>query len=137
MGTKFNVYAYDNKPEVTVSLIEGAVSLSATECPDTSIEPGYSLTYHRADRKLYSNISDQLVTLWASNELRIENKSLAETARLLEGWYHLKFDVAPALKSAHYYTLTVRHESPAELLAAMQKIGKFQYRIDEQKVMIY
>ena len=136
-GTKFNVYAYDNKPEATVSLIEGSVSLSAAGCPNIRLEPGNSSVYSHADKKLYTKTSDRLVTLWAGNELRIEDKSLAETARLLESWYHLKVDVTPALQRTQHYTFTVRHESPAELLAAMQKIGKFRYRIDENKITIY
>ena len=136
-GTIFNVNAYDDKPEATVSLIEGSVSLVATGCAGMLLEPGFSATYHRANQRLFTNQSDEFVILWANKELRIEDKSLEETARLLEGWYHLKIEVAPALKSMHHFTLTVRHESPAELLAAMQKIAKFQYKIEEQKIVIY
>ena len=129
--------SYDNKPKATVSLIEGSVTLAATGCPETRIEPGYSIVYHHADQKLFTNKSDEFLTIWANNELRIEDKSLAETVRLLEGWYRMKINVSTSMKNAQYYTLTVRHESPAELLAAMQKIGKFQYKIDEQKITIF
>jgi ferric-dicitrate binding protein FerR (iron transport regulator) len=136
-GTKFNVNAYESKPAATVSFSAGSVSLSATGCSDIRLEPGYSITYRYADKQLSTNASDELVSLWANNELRIEDKSLEETARLLESWFHLKIEVAPALKSTHYYTLTARDETPVELLAAMQKIGKFKYRISEQKILIY
>ena len=136
-GTKFNVQAYDNKSQTSVSLIEGSVTLAVTGCPKTRLEPGSVAIYDRPGKTLAVNPCDPLATLWASNELRIEDKSLSETARLLESWYRIGFEVAPALKSSHYYTLTVRHESPAELLAVMQKIGKFQYKIEEQRITIY
>ena len=136
-GTKFNVQANRNKPQSTVSLLEGSVALDVTGCPTTRLEPGTVAIYDRQDKTLAVNPSNTLVTLWARNELRIEDKSLAEVARLLESWYQINIEVAPELKSSQFYTITVRHESPAELLAVMQKIGKFRYQIEEQKITIY
>ena len=136
-GTKFNVQSYDHKPQASVSLLEGSVTLAVTGSPKTRLEPGSVAIYDRQDKKLSVNPCDPLATLWASNELRIEDKSLFETARLLESWYRINIEVAPSLKSSHFYTITVRHESPAELLAVMQRIGKFQYKIEEQRITIF
>jgi ferric-dicitrate binding protein FerR (iron transport regulator) len=113
------------------------VSLAAVGCPNKNLEPGYTAVYDRTEKKLTLNPSDTLVTLWASNELHIEDKSLEETARLLENWYNIRIEVPSALKHAHYYTFTVRHESVADLLNIMQKIGKFQYKIGEHQIVIY
>ena len=137
-GTKFNIHAYDNKPQTSVSLLEGSVKVAVNDYPETQLEPGKSAVYDRTNQSLALKPCDPLATLWAANELRIEAKSLQETVRLLESWYHLKIEVAPAvLKNPIYYTFTVRHESPAELLAAMQKIGQFQYRFEENKLIIH
>jgi len=136
-GTKFNVQAYDNKAQTSVALIDGVVTVVADGHLDTHLEPGYSATYNRKNNKLVVSESDEYVSLWANKELRIENKSLEEAASLLEKWYQMKINVSPELKSGQYYTFTVWQESPAELLAAMQKIGNFKYKIEEQEIRIY
>ena len=136
-GTKFNVQAYDNQPETSVSLLEGSISFLADGCPVTRIEPGYTGVYNRQDKKLALNPSDTLVTVWANKELRIVDKSLEETVRLLESWYRVSIELAPELKSSHYFTLTVRHEAVDDLLTTMQKIAGFRFRTDEQKIVIY
>jgi len=136
-GTKFDIQDYDSQSQSNVALLEGSVSLTVTGYPCIRLKPGYTATYNQADKKLTLNPSDTLVALWANAELRVEGKSLAETALLLENWYHIRIEVAPALKNSHYYTFTLRHESVSELLAAMQKIGKFKYKINEQRIIIY
>jgi len=136
-GTRFNVQSFDNRPQASVSLLEGSVELRAEGMPVTLLEPGFVAAYDRRSKALDVSPRDALVALWASGELRIVEKSLSETALMLEHWYGISIEVAPELKSSQFYTLTARHESPAELLAVMQRIGRFQYRIDERGITIY
>ncbi len=138
LGTKFNVEAFDNRPVVKVALLEGSVSLSATDAPiDTVLDPGYTAIYARADKKMKIEPSDKMVTLWTNKELHIEDEPLEKVAELLERWYNIEIDVSPTLKDSHFYTFTVRNESPGELLIAMQKISKFKYKIMENCIEIY
>ena len=136
-GTKFNVQSCDDQPETTVTLLEGLVSLHSEGHPDLQLQPGNMAIYDRKSNEISVTPADPLTTLWASHELIIEDKSLEETALLLANWYHIRIDVAPSLKNTHYYTITVRHESVAELLKVMQKISKFNYKIEEKRILIY
>ena len=137
-GTKFNVQAYDNKTETSVSLLEGSISILADGLPDTRIEPGYTGVYNKNDRQFAMNKSETPIAIWANKELRIVDKSLEETVKLLENWYSVSIELAPTLKTSHYYfTVTVRHEAVDDILATMQKIAGFKYRIDEQIITLY
>lgn len=136
-GTKFNVQSYDDEPVTAVTLLEGSVSLGTTGHDDIHLKPGITAVYDKTNTTLTLNPSDPLATLWASRELHIEDKSLEETAQILEHWFRMRIEVAPALKNTHYYTFTVRHESVTDMLELMQRISKFNYKMEEQKIIIY
>ena len=136
-GTKFNVQSSDDAPETTVTLLEGSVSMLADGHPGVSLHPGAMAVYNHINNEISVSPADTLATLWARHELRIEEKSLEETAHLLANWYRMSIEVAPSLKNKHFYTITVRHESASELLEVMQKIAKFNYKIEENRILIY
>lgn len=82
LGTKFNVYAYETKDIVEMSLVEGSVDVTTSRPPYQSIrvKPNEKVVYNkRTGNLLHERTSNKMETAWINKEL--------VWAPLNEEWY--------------------------------------------------
>lgn len=110
-GTKFNVKAYKNNPEVKVTVTEGTVKFSETNVPlkETTIYAGEVATFDRdllvIKKQTLENLND---IAWKTLIMDFDNTVLQEVADILENTYHYKITVDPKVKGC---PITVHFEN--------------------------
>lgn len=110
-GTKFNVKAYADKPEVKVTVTEGTVKLYETDQPlhEASLSAGATGTYNRSAKVIEKQLSVNMNDLsWKTGIIDFQNTRLSEVAEVLMNTYHIQLEIDPAVQNC---LLTVRFEN--------------------------
>jgi len=138
LGTSFNVSSYSNEKDITVSLLEGSVSvMNATDGTQlAALSPGQKLSVNKYthDHKLTACNAD-MDGIWRHGKLRIDNDPLSEVIAKMERWYgvDIEFEGKP---SNERYWMTIKTESLTEILELINKITPINYQIKGEEVTI-
>ena len=106
-GTKFNVRTAADR-YVSVSLVEGSVSLDTGRGSRRLLRPGEIACYDPDTRKVVigrGNVA--MESCWAAGKLAFERQSLGEICHYMARWYDTEIHITPAL--AHNYAYTFHH----------------------------
>lgn len=110
-GTKFNIKAYKDTPEVKVTVTEGTVKFFETDQPlkETILNAGESGSYDRdlkaVTKQPLENLND---IAWKTLIMDFENTLLQEVADILQNTYHYKIILAPRIQKC---PITVHFEN--------------------------
>ncbi|WP_162996915.1 FecR family protein [Mucilaginibacter kameinonensis] len=90
LGTHFNVSAYVNDSNITVSLVEGKVQVDMNNDPSKRVilDPGKQMIYSKSDGQ--ARVTDFItedITGWKENKLVFNYDSWTDAAKKLSRWY--------------------------------------------------
>lgn len=139
LGTTFNVYAYENKDFLEMSLIEGAVRVTANHPPYKMIEvkPNEKVIYDKRTGKLnLKRTSNRIETAWLQKKMVFRHDKLQDVLNALERRFGVTFvtDNDKMLQDA--YTGIFDDESIDNILKVLQLHYGFQYKIDGTEIFI-
>ena len=91
LGTHFNINAYDDEPDTKVTLLEGAVKVSAAAAGPVMIFPGQQA---RVDNKIKVNkdVDLELVMAWKNGNFNFKNADVKAVMRQAERWYDIRVE---------------------------------------------
>ena len=90
LGTHFNVSAYANDANITVSLVQGKVQVDMNDDPSKRIilDPGKQMTYSKSDGQAHvTDFTTEDITGWKENKLVFNYDSWTDAAKKLSRWY--------------------------------------------------
>ncbi|SEW14982.1 FecR family protein [Chitinophaga arvensicola] len=88
LGTQFNINAYNDRPFVSTTLIQGKVSVSKNGHP-AILQPGEQALTDK-DTRVIKNIDVDKVMAWKNGMFNFEDVSLQEAMGEIERWYDVK-----------------------------------------------
>jgi ferric-dicitrate binding protein FerR (iron transport regulator) len=156
LGTVFNVKAYAGEENTEAVLISGTVEVQVkngkkgkiTLTPHEKIvvrnepeapvlkpgkpEPEVQLFPVRVNKA--DSTSDE--TQWTHNRIVFDNEKLQQIIPQLERWYNVQFELKTR-ENSRLYNGTFENDNLEDVLKALQVIGKFNYKIDKNRVIIY
>ncbi|MDR1718416.1 MAG: FecR family protein [Prevotella sp.] len=136
-GTSFDVSAYNDDREISVSLLEGKVVITdKTGKYMTDLNPDELAIISRQNLK-YTLFKDDANTYrsWTQDQLIFYNEDIYEVTKKLERWYGINIKlVNPDEKQK--YTFSVKTESLRELLELFNKLTPIDYKINGKEVTI-
>ena len=136
-GTSFDVSAYNDDREISVSLLEGKVVITdKTGKYMTDLNPDELVIISRQNLK-YTLFKDDANTYrsWTQDQLIFYNEDIYEVTKKLERWYGINIKlVNPDEKQK--YTFSVKTESLRELLELFNKLTPIDYKINGKEVTI-
>ena len=137
-GTRFNVCAYDDDPDVVTTLEEGSVSVVRDmDGERLTVQPGQQVVYNKSDNQIISkNVDVDLYVSWKDNMLRFQNAPFADVVKKMERWYDVRIVLDDQLKYTQRYTMTIKTESLREMLDLMIVTTPMKYKIKEDIVYI-
>ncbi|WP_353120928.1 FecR family protein [Dysgonomonas capnocytophagoides] len=139
-GTQFNVDAYPGTKDITVSLLEGSVSL-LTDTPDAEknaimLKPNEKIVMNKETYTYKQTPCDaELESLWRLGRLKIEQATLAQIVEKMERWYGVDIHMKGNDRGKLYW-LTIKTESLTEMLELINKITPINYSIKGEEVTI-
>ncbi len=102
LGTHFNVNAYDDEPEIKVTLLEGSVKVSTASDPSTNaqgsskvIKPGEQAVLRQAQDgngqlTIDKNVNTEEVMAWKNGKFSFNRADIQTVMRELARWYDLE-----------------------------------------------
>jgi ferric-dicitrate binding protein FerR (iron transport regulator) len=140
LGTSFNVQAYAEDTAAWVTVEEGKVALtllpansSVTLSAGEQGIAGYSLGAAPYRRNVYAGS----YAAWRHNQLVVQDKSLAETAQVLQRWFNKKVVIDNAALRQERFTGGFSNPQPEQVLKAIAFVIKCRYSITDKEIRLY
>ncbi len=142
LGTSFNVTAYDSEDDVKVAVVTGKISVNlASDTSKTEIlTPNQMFVFNKKNQTTFKseNISLDEILAWKDARIVFSRSSHDQIIEKLRRWYGVEFEVNNELKVGQGYTAQFKpNESLEKVLEFMQYTLKFNYKIEENKVILY
>lgn len=139
LGTKFNVYAYETKDIVEMSLVEGSVDVTTSRPPYQSIrvKPNEKVVYNkRIGNLLHERTSNKMETAWMNKELVFRSERLEDVFRCLSRKFAVTFSVDDETLLNDVYTGTFDDENVESIMRVLKYHYKFKYTNEDGVISI-
>lgn len=140
VGTEFNVYSYENKDLVEMSLIRGCVHVNTTRPPYQTavVNPNEKIVYSKRSGKMQLLASRNLIeTAWVSNSLVFRSKPLSEVFDYVSRKYGINVHVSDNRLLSEIYTGFFDESDYKQIFEILKIHFGFNYRIKDYDVYIY
>lgn len=136
LGTTFNVYAYEEKEFIEMSLIKGRVRV-VTQNKTINVNPNEKVTYHKLTGELkLKKTSNNLETAWLKKEIIFRHEMLVDVFEKLERRYGVTFTIDNKKLLEDRYTGTFINENINTILDILKIHYEFKYTINNTKIHI-
>lgn len=139
LGTKFNVYAYEAKDIVEMSLVEGSVDVTTSRPPYQSIrvKPNEKVVYNkRTGNLLHERTTNKMETAWINKELVFRSERLEDVFRCLSRKFAITFSVDDETLLNDVYTGTFDDENVESIMRVLKYHYKFKYTNEDGVISI-
>jgi hypothetical protein len=144
LGTHFNINAYDNEPELKVTLMEGSVKVIETGNSGSSAVPGSSsLILTRGQQavvekdnqiRLIKDIDVEESVAWKNGLFEFSDASLKEVLREMARWYNVKV-IYEADPDVHLSGIVSRNIMLSQAIRLLQTNG-VNCKIENGELMV-
>lgn len=162
LGTKFNVKAYPDDKTVETSLIRGSVEVTVKNRPEEKyllkpnqklilmneayaekIAAGHQALPSKAPAIFIRQLSyikgdtAAIETSWVRNKLIFEDEPFADLSKRMGRWYDVEFEFRNKNIEEERINVAFDGETLVQALDYLKLIVKFNYRIEDKKVVIF
>lgn len=136
LGTKFNIKAYEESPEIHVILDEGSISFSNIHST-YKLNPTEQLRYNRQTgiTDIFRTTSKQ-GTLWRKGIIAFNKAFIDEVLNTIEHLYGVKSEIRSPLVYQYTYTLQTTRLPLEELLWELNRIGPVKFNLEKDKIIV-
>lgn len=136
-GTRFNVEAYSEDPDITVTLVDGRVGFDyplKKEVKELRLTPGEKVVYDsRSGQVELFKTSCRTETAWVDGKIILENTPAKEVLRILEKRYNVQFIVHPSIKLTGAFTGTFTNQHLERILEYFKLSEGIRWKYIEPK----
>lgn len=141
LGTTFNVYAYEEKDFVELSLLKGHVRVASVKSPQNVLDvlPNEKVIYDKRTKKmsLYRTMNN-VETSWLDKSLVLRGESLRKVFQFLERKYGVEFKLTGInMLLNDTYTGVFNDYSLDEVLNVLKLHYGFEYQIKDKQVEVW
>lgn len=139
LGTKFNVYAYQDKDIVEMSLVEGSVNIATVLPPykNINVKPNEKVTYYKKTGELkHESTSNEAETAWMKKELVFRSEKLENVFSCLSRKFAVSFNVEDESLLDDIYTGAFEDENIESILKVLKTHYKFDYQNEDGIITI-
>ncbi len=132
LGTHFDVNAYDNEPDLKVTLVEGSVQVSSGN--NTSmLKPGGQAVLQKTNHSIQviEDADVEEATAWMNGKTTFHSADLGTVSRFIERWYDVEVVTDGKLPERIFYVDISRNANLSALLKAFD-INKVHYSFDSE-----
>lgn len=142
LGTRFNVTAYANEPNVQTTLTRGRVVVETGDRYEKSnqvvLQPGEQAEFNREASSLFSQAVDTTMYVgWVNGYFRFEDKPLDEVLRSMSRWYDINYTYDENVDSRKVLSGRLNREDDFDVIMnLLSKISGIIYERDGNNVII-
>lgn len=138
LGTAFNIKAYKDQPDITVTVTQGKVRVDNAQRSIGIITPNQQITVNAGSGEIQQHaVNAVAVTEWQHKELVFDDTPLSEVAVALQMQFNVPviFD-DPSLKDFRITASLINNEPLDQVLEVITKINKLKYSRQDGHVVI-
>lgn len=159
LGTAFNVKSYPNDVNANATLLRGSVEVTVKKRPDRKIvlkpnerieisetAPANTAKSGRNDRPALKislttpSLPEKNITTedipWTKNKLAFDYMELQEVVLMIERWYGVDIEIENKSLLTKRFSGVFENRPIADVLKALQLVGKFNYEIKDNQITI-
>lgn len=136
-GTRFNVEAYSEDPDITVTLVDGRVGFDyplKKEVKELRLTPGEKVVYNsRSGQVELFKTSCRTETAWIDGKIILENTPIKEVLHILEKRYNVQFIVHSNIHLTGAFTGTFTNQHLERILEYFKLSEGIRWKYIEPK----
>lgn len=143
IGTSFNIEAFPEDAQISISLVEGKVKVEAFDdegqykkTAETFLTPGEQVIYKDGQALKKQRFDREVVTAWKDGILNFKKADFEEIIDKLEKWYGVEFKVLNQNREDIRFSGTFQNETLKNVLEAISYSQKFTYHIEGENITI-
>lgn len=135
LGTHFNVNAYDDESEISVTLLQGAVNVRSGS-NNNFIKPGQQAKIKQDGKiKLFSDVDVDNVVAWKNGRIHFNGADLETVMRQMSRWYDVEIVYNKKLDDLFYAEIP-RTTMLSDVLKALELTKNVHFKIEGRKIMV-
>lgn len=134
LGTSFNVNAYSDEPQISTTLVDGGIRVSAPT-GKILLKPGQQTQLIGDQLQLIKNPDLSKVMAWKNGLFNFEGAGLKEMMRQLERWYDIEVVYEGNVPDVHFFGKLSRKLDLTTILAALKGFG-LHFRMEENRKLV-
>ena len=139
LGTAFNIRAFPDESEVTVTVARGKVMVEAENQKGGTVSADQQITMNLESEEVISNpVNVAEVTQWINDDLILHEVTLDEVEEMLEEYYSVDivFDDA-RLKECRFTSTFFKNARLEDVLAAVCLVNNASFEVQNKLITIY
>ena len=136
LGTAFNISAFKNDLQTSVSLLEGKLLVSNNK-NEEFLFPGNQIKYHREDNQLLkSTIEIENIALWKDGILTFNRENFKKVIHELERWYGVTINIEGTPSVNWKFTGYFDNENLKNVLEVLSFGKNLNYELEGKNVTL-
>lgn len=137
-GTAFNVMAYQDEPELQVTLVEGGVNIEENLKVISKLTPNHQFSLNKENGQFsVTTVDPRSATAWKNGRFYFDNEMLASIIRKLARWYNIEIQCADPEITQYKFSGEIRKYEDASRVFNMLKLtNEINYTIQSDKKII-
>jgi transmembrane sensor len=140
LGTKFNINAYANEPQISTTLAEGSIRLNRINASGFStLKPGEQAQLKTANSRLGAKIVTadlDEVLAWKNNAFVFNDMPITEIMQQIERWYDVELVYSGPKPNLLFTGIIPRNSNLSTFLKVLEGSGGLKFGIEHKKVII-
>jgi transmembrane sensor len=138
LGTRFNINAYPDEPDMKTTLINGAVKLS-NDAQTVTLKPGFQAIVKRtapAVIMIQPTDSDQALA-WKNGDFAFEGATLKSIMRQISRWYDVEIAYrGESIADVKFDGYISKFKNVSEVLAVLQTAKGVHFKIEGRRILV-
>lgn len=134
LGTDFDMMTYDQEPAAKVTLVEGAVRVTAKQ-QRVTLAPGEQAWLEAGTIHRVAGADVAGATAWTRNRFWFNDADISEVMRTLSRWYDVAVEVRGNIPQ-HFDGQISRDMPVSRVFEALEATTHLHYRIQEGKIIV-
>lgn len=137
-GTAFNVMAYQDEPEIKVTLVEGGVNIEENQKVISKLTPNHQFSLNKSNGQFSVQLVDlRTATAWKNGSFFFDDERLGSIIRKLSRWYNIEIQCAQSEISQYKFSGEIRkYEDASQVLNMLKLTNEITYTIEPDKKII-
>lgn len=138
LGTAFNIKAWPDETEITVTVIRGKVKVQDENKTLGIITPNQQISYNKKKADVVRKVvnADEYLA-WKEQDLFLDNVTVAEALELLEDRYNVSISISDEQIQTNRFTTTFQKGASLEhVLKSICEFNGTDYEYDKQKASV-
>lgn len=131
LGTHFNVNAYDDEPDIKVTLLEGSVKVNKKN----TLKPGQQAAIHDSQLTLHENADTEQVMAWKNGLFSFKSADIKTIMRQLSRWYDVEVEYTTAIEEKFHVEID-RNTNVSNVFKILETTGGVHFKIESRKIIV-